>query len=281
MAVRGEKLEVRLSQVLAKLFIAMTLMLLLASLFVVFYWLNKPENFLFKKIELVNQLENQKADELQKVAEKSVEAGFFSLNVADFTQKLQSQLPWVKSVSVKKIWPNKLRIFIIERKPIVRWISVEENKNELLPNDLAWVKNYQLLSDQAIVFRPNLTIKQKEKFSQLVLLFGTENSAKNVLSECLAMNKKLMTIGLGIQQCGMNKRRTWNIVLVLKSGKNIDIKLGKDNIMQQLERFIKIFSGQLKTYLGFAQYVDLRYSNGFSIKWNKYDYLQSISKEQE
>ncbi len=281
MAVRGEKLEVRLSQVLAKLFIAMTLMLLLASFVVVFYWLNKPESFLFKKIELVNQLENQKADELQKVAEKSVEAGFFSLNVADFTQKLQYQLPWVKSVSVKKIWPNKLRIFIIEHKPIVRWISVEENKNELLSNDLIWVKNYQLLSDQAIVFRPNLTIKQKEKFSQLVLLFGTENSAKKVLSECLAMNKKLMTIGLGIQQCGINKRRTWSIILVLKNGKNIDIKLGKDKIMQKLERFIKIFSGQLKTYINFAQYVDLRYSNGFSIKWNKHDYLQSISKEQE
>ncbi|RKZ97667.1 MAG: hypothetical protein DRQ43_02650 [Gammaproteobacteria bacterium] len=62
-------------------------------------------------------------------------------------------------------------------------------------------------------------------------------------------------------------------MLKLMHDNEMNIKLGKEKIMHQLERFIEVFSGQLKHYLDSVQSADLRYSNGFSIKWKSVSIL--------
>ena len=47
----------------------------------------------------------------------------------------------------------------------------------------------------------------------------------------------------------------------------IVIKLGKENVMQNLHQYIDVFSDQLSKYFDQVDYADLRFSNGFSVKW--------------
>ncbi|MCN4143563.1 MAG: FtsQ-type POTRA domain-containing protein [Thiohalomonas sp.] len=219
-------------------------------------WLTKPGNFPFKKIELVNQLENQKSKELQRMTANVMNGGFFSLNVEQLRADLLAKLPWVKSVSVRKVWPDKLLLKIIEHKSVARWLSVEKNSD---------LDETQLLSQNGIVFNPVLTDKQERQFAQMTLLMGTNSNAEKVLTNCVQINKKLKQLGLAVKECGMNERRSWKLKLSLNN--DLDLKLGKEKIIQKLERFINVFSGQLKQYLSSVESVDLRYSNGFSVKW--------------
>jgi len=257
------------AKIFTRLLLLLTSFAVIASFMMLFNWLNSPKNFPFKKVELVNSLKNQESSELQQIAAKALNGGFFSLDVDAFRAELLTTLPWVKSVSVRKIWPDKLLVEISEYKPIVRWHSV----GALIKAE----NRYQLLSQDGVIFEPMLTAAQKVKFDKMALFSGPIMAVKKVLEKCLIMNESVKLLGLEIKQCGMNKRRTWALSLKPKSllatdlnKKNtiaMNIKLGKENIMQQLERFVQVFSGKLKQYLSSVEYADLRYSNGFSIKW--------------
>lgn len=280
--------------VFARLFLMLTLIALLTSTVMFVKWLNRPGNFAFKKVELVNYLDNQESKELQQIAAKALNGGFFSLNVDEFREELLAELPWVKSVSVRKIWPDKLLVEIAEYKPVVRWQSVDslllaegssslqkqaEGSSSLQKKTKgsSSTDDYQLLSRNGIVFEPKLSSAQKVKFNKMALLYGPKMNAEKVLKKCVEINESLKQIGLAIKQCGMNKRRTWSLILTAsdfttadfkkRDGMDMSIKLGKENIMQQLERFIQIFSGKLKPFIASVEYADLRYSNGFSLKW--------------
>ena len=260
---RENQLEITSGQVLAKLLLTLTLVTLVVSAWLFVSWLYKPGNFPIRKVELVNKLENQDSTQLQQIAAGALNGGFFSLNVEQFRTELLTKLPWIKSVSVRKIWPNKLLVSIAEHQPVVRWLSVQKGA-------LA-TKGFELLSNEGIVFRPNFTTEQQLDFAKMALLTGPQSSAGNVLKICSQISESLQELGAEIKQCGMNERRTW--MLALNNG--IDVKLGKENIMRQLDQFIRVFSGQLNQYLKSVDYVDLRYSNGFSVKWNSDSTLQT------
>ncbi len=255
---------------LSRLLLIMLSAALLTLAVVLVIWLNKPGNFPFKKVELVNQLHNQESRELQQVAAQALNGGFFSLDVDVFRAELLTRLPWVKSVSVRKVWPDKLQIEIAEYKPVVRWQSVDSRQHSA----------EQFLSQQGIIFQPQLTAEQKLKFARLAIFYGPKMSAERVLEKCFAMNKEINKLAFGIESCGMNKRRTWSISLLGSAVEEhrhlaMDVRLGKEKIMQQLKRFVEVFSGKLKHYLSAVDYVDLRYTNGFSIRWNKVGGLEN------
>ena len=242
-------------------------------------WLYSPGNFPIRKIELANKLENQGSRELQKVSAEAINGGFFSLNVEQFRNRLMQELPWVKSVSVRKVWPDKLLISIKEHTPVVRWQSVNRTSTKGKKGGDA---PYALLSSEGRVFRPKLTARQQAEFNKMALLKGTDENAQQIMQHCYAMNGYLQKINLSISQCGMNARRTWQLHL----SNGIRVKLGKEQMLSRLQRFINSLDGALKKYIDRIAYADLRYSNGFSIKWKPQpeadtDFSSGLSKTKQ
>ncbi len=244
-------------RILLKIMLAVMMLGLLSGGVFFINWLYTPGSFPITKIELVNHLQNQESRELQKISAQAIKGGFFSLNVEKFRNELLQALPWVKAVSIRKIWPDRLLVSIEEHKPVARWQSVVRNTE-------ADNKHYNLLSNEGLVFKPELSTEQKKKFNHLALLQGPDGSSKKIMQACYKMNEHLKRIGFGIRKCGMNARRTWMLELV----NGMEIKLGKEKNIQKLDRLIRAFNGQLKAYRDLVAYADLRYSNGFSIKWN-------------
>ena len=240
------------------LFIVIFMGVLISSWFFV-DWLYQPDSFPIKQVKLENQLKNQKSKELQVIASKAVNGGFFSLDIDKFRSELLFSLPWVEEVRVRKVWPDKLLVSIKEHQPISRWVSIDKlQKNpEYSQNDI------ELLSRNGVVFYPKLTDKQTKKFNRMAVLSGPEMNAKIILETCVKINKSLKKLNSRVQQCGMNGRRSWLITL----NNGIVIKLGKENVMQNLHQYIDVFSDQLSKYFDQVDYADLRFSNGFSVKW--------------
>ncbi len=247
-------------QVILRIIMILLMVGLIAGTGVFINWLYSPGNFPIRKIELVNKLENQSSRELQEVSAEAINGGFFSLNVEQFRSQLMQKLPWVKSVSVRKVWPDKLLISIKEHKPVVRWQSVNRSLNKGKKGE---DESYALLSSEGLVFKPKLTASQQAEFNKMALLKGTSENAKQIMQHCYVMNEYLQKINLNISQCGMNARRTWQLLL----SNGIRVKLGKEQMLPRLERFINSLGGALKNYIDRIAYADLRYSNGFSIKW--------------
>ena len=45
---------------------------------------------------------------------------FFQVDVNDVQHQI-SQLPWIYSVSVRKKWPNELKIYVVDQLPVAQW----------------------------------------------------------------------------------------------------------------------------------------------------------------
>ena len=62
----------------------------------------------------------------------------------------------------------------------------------------------------------------------------------------------------------LDPRGAWELTLA----NGVQVRLGRQAVHQRLERFLRVASPLVATRSGEVSYVDLRYSNGFSVGWN-------------
>jgi cell division protein FtsQ len=62
----------------------------------------------------------------------------------------------------------------------------------------------------------------------------------------------------------LDARGAWQLTL----GNGITVRLGRQDVPARLERFIAVASPVVAARVAEVTYVDLRYSNGFSVGWN-------------
>ena len=93
---------------------------LLVSLLLGFVYLAKTDQVLpIRSIQLTGTFENLNQREVESTLQRYIGQGFFSLDIHQLQQTLKAK-SWTDSVSVRRIWPDKLRVTITEKKPIAR-----------------------------------------------------------------------------------------------------------------------------------------------------------------
>lgn len=178
--------------------------------------------------------------DLQKALAKVPESGnFFTLNV-DKVQQALIALPWIKQVSVRKLWPNKLRIYMQERVPVAHW-----NQKDLL------TPNGQIFD-----------ASQRNLKKTLVQLRGPDDYAAKVLDAWQQMRQIVRPLHLDIKSVTLNDRDSWSLVL----SNGIALRIGVQDRIKRLKRFVALY-GQLHPEK--MAYADLRYNNGLAVGWKK------------
>ena len=189
---------------------------------------------------------------MEEMVADVVRGGFFNVNV-DVIQKTLLAEPWVKSVGVRRVWPDAITVHVEEQVPVVRW------------------GDSGLLNEKAEYFAPT-----PETFPQgLPVLAGPENSYALLLNNFNRAREILAPIGLDVITMRVSERRAWEIRL----SNELSLILGRDNVMKRLERFAKYVPGQLANRLDEIDYVDMRYTNGFSVRWK--NNAQPVAQELE
>ena len=97
-------------------------------------------------------------NELQTVLQPLVLTGFFDVDMQAIHVAVAS-LPWVDTVTVKRIWPDAIDIKVSERKPYARW-----GKNSLI-------------TEQGVIFTP----KNTDQFQNMTVLMGPESQEVRTL----------------------------------------------------------------------------------------------------
>ncbi|MFM2483138.1 cell division protein FtsQ/DivIB [Celerinatantimonas sp. YJH-8] len=179
------------------------------------------------------------ADLQRALANVPKSGNFFTLDVNKVQQALVA-LPWVQQASVRKQWPNKLRVFLQEQEPVAHW------------------NNAALLNTQGVIFDAPQTRLQEP----LVSLHGPDDEAPKVLENWQQMQQIVAGLKLTIRSVTLNERDSW--VVTLSNG--IELRLVQKDRMERLQRFVKLYNQLHPEKMAYA---DLRYNNGLAIGWKK------------
>ncbi|QUM79057.1 FtsQ-type POTRA domain-containing protein [Moritella sp. 5] len=162
---------------------------------------------------------------------------YFSVNVDDIQNKIES-LPWVYHASVRKSWPDLLRVYIQEQPVVAVW------------NDT------HLLNEDGIVFDAAMNSAPKS----LVKLYSPNDKIEQTLAKFNEFNGLLKLNNYKIVKVSLNLRNA--ITVELSNG--IMLRLGRENAISRIQRYIDYVAVLDKEKIA---YIDLRYDTGFSVGW--------------
>lgn len=202
-------------------------------------WMMKPTTLPIKQVHIEGEFLRLDTNRMQELVSDKVRGGFFNINVAAIRNTLMA-LPWVKEVSVHRIWPDGLRVVVNEQTAVVKW-------NET-----------GLLNDQGHYFAP-----EKDSFPNgLPVLEGPED-----FQELLLKRLKLLKqfYGLSVVRLRLNERRAWQFQL--DSG--LSVVLGRKDFESRIDRFVHVVIKNMGEKLSQAREIDMRYTNGFAVRWKQ------------
>lgn len=179
------------------------------------------------------QIEEAISDELEK--------GFLTADLGDIQARLTG-LAWVDKANVVRRWPGQLEISVSEQVPAACWgeSGLLNTRGELFVTDARHVP------------------------AELPRLKGPEGSAAEVARRYLAIREQLIPRGLDVRELEMDARGAWE--MTLQNG--ITIRLGRRDVAARTELFLGVVADIITRRAKEIEFVDMRYSNGFTIGWN-------------
>lgn len=167
---------------------------------------------------------------------------FFAVDVNQ-VQKVLAQLPWVYRVSVRKQWPNELKVYVVDQAPVAIW------------------NGDFLLNQQGDAFQAD----QQRLVTPLPAFYGPEGSEHIALDNFHDINKLLSFSQLSIDELVLNERFAWQLTL----SDGIKLNLGRENRIERIQRFMDLYPEIIRHQKvdQRVDYVDLRYDTGLAVGW--------------
>ena len=94
---------------------------------------------------------------------------------------------------------------------------------------------------------------------------GPTGYQKVMADKYRTMSHALHQAGLEITELVVSPRRAWS----LRLNNGILLRLGRENMIGRVDRLIKVFDSVLRSRVKDIYAIDLRYSNGFAVKWKR------------
>ncbi len=225
-------------------------------------YLFKKDSFPVKQIVMVNKLHEQDIQKLQDLVTEVIDGGFFSLDIEKLRQTIET-LAWIDTVSIRKKWPHTLQLDIQEKQVAGRWIVSDASRRTIKKiKQESWNKQ-SLISNKGVVFKTPLTKKQHKKYNSLAIYSSPHEMSLKGLQKCQNISQILKTVNLTIRSCFQDLRRSW----YLKLNNGFEVFLGRLKILQRSKIFVMAYQQILNKYEENIEKIDLRYTNGFAIKW--------------
>ena len=191
-------------------------------------------------VSIDGSFERVSPGEVEKAVAPLARAGFMSANLDDIERAVES-LTWVDHARIQRRWPNSLHVTVTEQTVAARWgeAGLLNSRGQLFVRMAAHVP------------------------PELPRLSGPEGSESEVAQRYLAAQGRVQEAGMRIAALRLDERGAWE--LDLDSG--VTVRLGRREVDERFERFIRTASQAIAHRMNEISYVDMRYSNGFAIGW--------------
>lgn len=203
-------------------------------------WIQKPENLMIKSVEVRGDLKYLDRLALQPIIAPFVRTNLYLLDKKNLENEIEFN-HWVYSASLTSIWPDKLIVKIHEQQPIAFW------GNEGMINEFGEVIDVDLP-------------QQRKK---LPTLYSPFDKGREMVENYVKIRQWMENFPVDIVEFTEDRRGSW----LLKLANGIKVKVGRQEHKRRLRRFIVGYNNRLARQVKKIDTVDLRYTNGFAIKW--------------
>ena len=207
-------------------------------------WLQDMDDLTLQRVQVEGRFQNLPRDQVRTLLSAYAGRNFFDIDVAAIKHDLEQQ-PWIQAASVRRQWPDSLVVKIYEQTPVARW------------------GKQGLINDDAEVFYPPGEAPQ-QGFDALPRLDGTSNSEHELLARLRHMAELLGPLDLKVESMALDARRAWSVRL----DNGLELLLGREQAEQRVQRFLTFYPSLLVQRVDDVEAVDLRYPNGFVLRWS-------------
>ena len=191
-------------------------------------------------VRVTGEFRHLTREELSQAIAGEVRAGFYGVKVSA-VRAAALALPWVRDVSVRRVWPDSLNVDVSEREASARW------------------RGGGLLEADGTLFFP----PEESYPGSLPVLGGPEGTHGEVMERFQVWRGMLAPLGRPVHGVSLTPRRTWRIEL----DQGTALVVGSDADFPALAKFTQVGRAVLGARMSDIQQIDLRYTNGFAVQW--------------
>ena len=196
------------------------------------------------RISVSSPYERVAQDEIEVLVADVTHGGFISLDLTVVRERLEAH-PWIASASVRRQWPDRLQLTIVEEVPIARW------------------RDSGFLNRSGVA----LIAADSSALSRLPHLVGPEGSSREVMSEFRDVSELMFSQGLKVRAFSVDEHG----VRRLRLASGHEVVLGRGDVIAKVRRFVAIWQGELASRQQEIKVIDARYDNGVAVSWQKSD----------
>jgi cell division protein FtsQ len=194
-----------------------------------------------RSLEISGPLQRVTALQIEAAISDELEDGFVSADLSEIRRRVVA-LPWIDQATVARRWPNRIRITVTEQVPAAIWGE-----------------------DGLLNVRGELFVKSAKHIpAELPRLSGPEGRSADVARRYLAVRDKLIPLGLDLRRVHLDARGAWDMTL----SNGVEVRLGRRDVDDRTDLFLDVVANIITSRAADIDFVDMRYSNGFTIGWH-------------
>jgi cell division protein FtsQ len=205
-------------------------------------WALRQPPFAFREVIVETPLVRASPAHIEAAVREELTGTFFTMNLERARRSL-ARVPWVRSVALRRQWPQRLEVTIEEHEPLARW------------NDAG------LVDTQGDVFVADYN-------GELPQFEGPDASAAQVAARFREWSEALAPLSLALEGIRLSPRGGWHLAARGDAGP-LAIELGREEPTARLAHFVTAYEqtiGALARAGTRIDHVDLRYRNGFAAR---------------
>ena len=217
--------------------------LLLALPGALWQYLHRPGQLPLREVEITGEFTwLDPAAVRQRVSEVVQGRAFFDVDLLEVSRQVGA-MPWVGQVSVRRVWPDTLRMEVTEQVPLAYW-----NRDALVNLD-------------GQVFRP----AEIPDLGPLPYFSGGERDAPRLVAFYLQLHSRLLDRSLRIGELRLDRRGDWTVIF--RNGP--ELVLGHEDIAERQRVFLELYPRLLQYGQRPPARIDMRYEHGFAVRWQQ------------
>jgi len=207
-------------------------------------WAAQRPRFDFHHIQIAADLRHVSRAAIRGAVAGRLAGNFFTMRLAD-SRVLFETIPWVASASVRRVWPDRLVVTLVERRAVGTW------------------SDGRVLSDAGLLFSANPA--EAELDGPQVQFSGPARFATEAAARLRAFSTSLHAISTSVAAIAVSERASWSV----RTAAGQTLELGRDDppgsIQRRLDAIVANYPTILAQLGGSPLHIDARYSNGFAV----------------
>jgi cell division protein FtsQ len=192
--------------------------------------------FALREIHVAGESGHITHAQVEAIIRNELKGTFFTMDLPQVRRAFE-KLPWVREVNLRRRWPARLEVSVVEHAPLARW------------------GNVALVNTRGEIFHAAYDGK-------LPIFVGPSGTEKEIAIQYDFFRRHLASIGATPAMVQVTPRRAWQ--LRIDGGPTLE--LGREDVEARLIRYLQVHPRTVGALKRRVDYVDLRYATGFAVR---------------